>query len=145
MTKELPDKYIRKAISTALTGLIVDAVNVPTYDFRVYNNDNPEAYVLMTTQTNNVIRDNKCGDYWQNNTLLEIVAKKPITSNAGSRLLADNVANEVRDILSTGLLVLDTPDLKIITQSMQFQSDLVTNGIKFTWYRKFLQLTFKII
>ena len=63
MDKALPDKWIRKAVSDAIDGIVVDSIAIPCYDTKVtldVNSDEPDHYVLMTTQTNEVEKANKC-------------------------------------------------------------------------------------
>ena len=63
MDKALPYKWIRKAISDAIDGIVVDSFVIPCYDTfvtRDVNSDMPSHYVLMTSQSNEVDKGNKC-------------------------------------------------------------------------------------
>ena len=74
MSLPLPDKYVRKAVYTALTGLNVDGNEIVTYDSNT-TGANPLYYILMTTQTNNELDGSKCGRRWFSSILLDIVTR----------------------------------------------------------------------
>ena len=74
MDKSLPDKHVRKAIYALVDGITVDTETINCYDSRVTvtNADIPDFYVLMTTQTNIVDKNNKCEWFWESSILLDI-------------------------------------------------------------------------
>lgn len=143
MTKTLPDKYIRKAIYDLFNGTVVSGNTINVYDSRYASKTaNAKAYVLMSVQSNEVLY-NKCSNFWQSDILLEVCTLYKNTSNIGSRLLADDIMEELREALEPDL-VLTGSGLTIDAQLMFFPSDLVTdlpNGILF---RKFLRLEMRI-
>ena len=146
MTKELPDKWIRKAVSEALKGLIGDSMEIPTYDMRVTNvanSDVPMHYILMSTQSNEVDKATKCEYFWDSTILLDIVTSYDLPGNPGSRRLADDILNEVKDL--TNDLVFDVQSgLEVINQRQSFPNDLNTLTSRESIFRKLMRLELKI-
>ena len=149
MIKTLPDKWIRKAIFDVINNISVvdemsgDVLVVKCYDSRVMADNDVTQYVLMTTQTNTVDKSTKCGNRWESSILLDIVTTFNGAGNYGSRLLADNILDKVREL--TDELVLDVASsLEIVSQVQSFPSDLVSTNINTVVYRKFLRIEFLI-
>jgi hypothetical protein len=46
MIKQLPDKYIRKAIFSAVNNIVVDTLTIPAYDSRVSGNTIPQSFYI---------------------------------------------------------------------------------------------------
>jgi len=142
MNKSLPDKYVRKAIFTAVNGITVDGNVINCYDSRV-TDESIQNYVLLSTQSNEVDKANKCENHWESNILIEVFTRYQMTGNTGSRLLADNILDEVRDL--TNVLVLDVASgLEIISQRQSFPSDLTATSRNEIINRKFLRIEFII-
>jgi len=142
MVKTLPDKYIRKAIYTAINNMVVDGYTIPCYDSRVVGQAK-DYYVILSTQSSNVAKDTKCGYKWESNILLDITTIYDVNGNTGSRLLADNILDKVREL--TDVLTLDVAsNLEIVSQVQSFPSDLVSTNINTVVYRKFLRIEFLI-
>ena len=140
MIKELPDKWIRKAISNDFNNIEVEGKIIPVYDSRVTGPNISEQYVLMSTQSNLVQKTNKCEDFWNSIILLDIVSMYDLPGNPGSRLLADNICNQLRSTLNT--LELDAGSgLKIITSTMSTPNDLYFATKNQIVYRKFISLS----
>ena len=57
----LPDKYIRKAVYTALNNIVVSGNTIKCYDTRVTATTIPNHYILMSTQTAKPYDKTKCG------------------------------------------------------------------------------------
>ena len=143
MVKTLPDKYIRKAIYNAINGVSVSTYSIPCFDTRVPNNDKRNFYVLMSTQSNEVAKDTKCGYKWESQILLDITTIYDINGNTGSRLMADNILDAVRS--ATDSLTLDVVSgLEIVSQKQSFPSDLNTVTQNEIVYRKFIRIEFLI-
>jgi len=143
MNKTLPDKWLRKAIFDAVDEIVVDGEIIYVYDSRVSGVDQPDFYVLMSSQTNEVDKNNKCEWFWESEILLDIRATFFLTEDSGSRLLVDNITDAVRNL--TQNLILDgASGLEIIKTSMSFPNDLneITEGE--IMYRKFIRLNLLI-
>jgi len=143
MNKTLPDKWIRKAVYTAINNIVVDGNTIPCYDTRVTSNIIPDHYILMTTQTNTVQKENKCENFWQSDIVLDIITSYDSTGNPGSRLLADNIMDSVRNL--TKSLTLDVAcGLTIIFSTQNFPNDITTLTPNETIFRKLMRLELKI-
>jgi len=142
MVKNLPDKYIRKAVYDAINNMAIDGKYIKCYDYRMtgsnYNN-----YILMTTQSNTVDKRTKCGYDWESSILIEIYTRYKLTGNTGSRLEADNILDKAREL--TNELILDVEsNLEIITQRQSFPNDLITETDTEIIIRKFMRIEFLI-
>ena len=105
MQKSNPNKWIRKAIYTAINNMVVNGLTIPCYDTRVKPNENPNYYVLMTSQSKRRLNTNKCEEFWEADILLDIVTIYPAQGNTGSRLLVDDIEDKVRQL--TNVLQVD--------------------------------------
>ena len=146
MNKSLPDKWIRKAIFDVLDDLVVDGMLIPCYDTHVVydaQKDEPEHYILMTTQSNEVDKRNKCEWLWESSILLDIITSYNGAGNPGSRLLADNILEAARSALQ-GLTLDPGSGLEIITIDWSFPADISTNTGAEVIFRKFLRLELQI-
>ena len=142
MVKTLPDKWIRKAVFEAINNIVVDTITIPCYDTRVTSGieDN---YTLMMGQSNEVDKINKCADKWESQILIEVYTSYDSPGNTGSRLLADNILDKVRELTDT--LILDVASgLEIVTQNQSFPNDLESTTTNQNVYRKFIRIEFLI-
>jgi hypothetical protein len=146
MNKSLPDKWIRKAVYDAIDGMTVDGNIINCYDTNITQDGNGEApsnYVLMTTQTNTVDKQNKCEWFWDSTLTLDCTTIYDSVGNIGSRLLVDNIADEVRNRVQN--LVLDVASgLEVVWQTMSFPADMVMETDEETVYRKIIILELRI-
>jgi hypothetical protein len=142
MVKTLPDKWIRKAVYDVVNNITVDGNTIFCYDTRLTGNQQNN-YILLSTQSNEVDKRTKCGYDWQSQILIEVYTRYGLTGNTGSRLLADNIMNEVRNL--TDSLTLDVASgLTIVTQAQSFPSDLTSETNNEIVYRKFIRIEFLI-
>ena len=143
MIKQLPDKYIRKAVFDAVNNLVVDTLTIPAFDSRVSGNVIPQHFILMTTQTNQVNQMTKCGDVWESSILIDIVTTYDGSGNPGSRLLSDNILDAVRN--ATNNLVLDVSSGLVVQKQIQdFPNDIVTITENENIFRKLMRLELTI-
>ena len=142
MNKTLPDKWIRKAVSDAIDGVIVSTIAIPCYDLRItrdVNSDIPKHYIIMSSQSNEVDKQSKCEWVWESSILLDIVTRYDRAGDTGSRVLADDILDAVRDL--TKSLTLDAGSgLEIVTTTQSFPSDLYSSSGDENIIRKFLRL-----
>lgn len=149
MDKNLPDKWIRKAIFTAINNLTVqnpntlDNIQIPCFDTRVPPTNTSDFYVLMTTQTNEVDKNNKCEWFWESSILLDVVTYYESVGDFGDRQLADNILDEIRN-LTNGLVLDVSSNLTVLRQTQNFPNDLSTTTQTEQVYRKFMRLELTI-
>ena len=141
----LPDKWIRKAVFDRIHRLGVDfdgeEITIPCYD-TIVPEKGKNHYVLMTTQTNTEV-PNKCGNGWLSSILLNVVTRYPNTGNTGSRLLADDIANEILTELND--ISLDAASgLVIQTKTIDFPNDISSLTESENIFRKLIRYEFII-
>ena len=143
MNKVLPDKWVRKSIYDAMNDMVISSTEIPFYDSRVTGSVIPPFYVLMTTQTNEVDKNNKCEWFWDSSILLDIVTVYGSQGNTGSRLMADDIADEVRSRINS--IALDVGSgLEIITKTQSFPNDISTVTRNENIFRKLIRLEMTI-
>lgn len=139
MDKNLPDKWIRKAVIDAIGTLTINGNTIKCYDYRVKGKTVPSHYILLTSQSSEVDKNNKCEYFWESELLIDIVTSYPSTGNTASRLLADSILDMVNQSL-IGLQLDVASGLKIINISKSFPSDLNLTTNTEVIFRKFLRL-----
>jgi len=143
MEKTLPDKWIRKAIFDLLDEITVDGETIYCYDTRLTGALNPDFYIIMSSQSNEVDKSNKCEYLWDSDILLDIRTVYKRAGSTGSRLLADNILDAVRNLVKD--IQLDVASgLVINNRILSFPNDLNEIDESEIIYRKFLRLTLKI-
>ena len=146
MNKALPDKWVRKAVWDAVNDIAVDGIQIPCYDLEVTRDAQKQApthYVLMTAQSNEVDKLSKCDWHWESDILLDIVTRYSGAGNPGSRLLADNILDAVRD--ATQDLQLDVASgLEIVRITQSFPQDINSKSGDENIFRKLMRLEMTI-
>ncbi len=143
MDKTLPDKHIRKAVFDLVDGIDVNGETVEVYDTKVTGADQPDFYVIMSSQSNLVNKFNKCEYLWDSELLLDIRATYDRMGNPGSRLQADDMLDAIRDLVKD--IQLDVSSgLSIINRIFEFPDDLNETDDSTIIYRKFLRLILEI-
>ena len=143
MKKNLPNKWIRKAVFQAINNIVVDGKVVRCYDTNVSGVDVPNNYVILSTQSNIVEKANKCEYFWNSEILLDIVNIYQSAGNMGDRLLTDNITDEVRNLTDT--LVLDpASDLSVISQIQSFPNGLNSTNDNEIIFRNFIRISLRI-
>ena len=143
MNKKAPDKWIRKAIYDQINNIVVDGVTVPCFDTNVVSDDRPQAYILLSTQSNAVDKSNKCEYFWDSEIQIDINTIYSASGNTGSRLLADNIMDKVREL--TDNLTLDVASgLEIFIRNQSFPNGLASNSGSQIIFRKFIRISLKI-
>jgi hypothetical protein len=143
MNKTLPDKWVRKAVYDEVNNIVVSGKTIPCYDSRITGRTIPQHYILMTTQTNLVDKANKCEYRWESSILLDIITTYKSSGNTGSRLLADNIADSVRN-LTDSLTLGAGSGLSIISQIQSFPNDISTITTNENIFRKLIRIEFVI-
>ena len=145
MDKILPDKWIRKAVYDALDGLTVDSETIYCFDSRVtpITGDIPDFYVLMSTQSSDTNKFNKCEYLWDCELLLDIRATYDRHGNIGSRLMVDDMADAVRNLVKD-LQVDVSSGLTIINRTLTFPGDLNEIDDSTITYRNLMRLILQV-
>ena len=143
MNKSLPDKWVRKAVFGVLNNIVVDSLTIKCYDSRVTGRSIPNHYILMSTQTNEVAKTNKCEDMYESSILIDVFTSYKGSGNTGSRLLSDNIMDAVRN--ATNNLTLDVNSgLVVQRQTQDFPNDIVSITKNENVFRKLMRLELTI-
>ena len=86
-----PDKRIRKALFDMLNNVVVNTKTIKCYDMRVSQNENIDNYILLTSQSKERNKANKCEYRWDCSILIEIFCKATSNGNNGSRVLLNDI------------------------------------------------------
>jgi len=137
-----PDKYIRKAVFDLIDGETVGATTVKCFDTRVTGNENLTEYVLLTSQTKNVLKPNKCDYQWETSLLIEIYTKTSSAGNSGSRVLLNDIEQAIYTLL---LPIISITGFDTLIQNVTFETQLETVTDIENIFRSFLRLNLTLI
>ena len=130
-----PDKHIRKAIFDNINNIVVSGKIIPCYDSRATNA--PSNYVLLTAQTKEVDKGNKCSYSWETSLLIEIYTKVTSSGNTGSRVLLNDIEERVMTLLNPKITV---AGFTTVTQNISYENQLETITDTEIIFRSFLRL-----
>ena len=143
MEKSLPDKWIRKVVYDLVDGITVNSEDIYVYDTKITGVLQPDFYVIMSTQTNEVNKFNKCEYLWDSELLLDVRATYQRAGNTGSRVQVDDMLDAVRNLVKD--IQLDVSSGLVINKRiLSFPNDLTEENDSEIIYRKFLRLTLSI-
>jgi len=130
-----PDKHIRKAIFDKINNIVVSGKIIPCYDSRATNA--PSNYVLLTAQTKEVDKGNKCSYSWETSLLIEIYTRTTSAGNSGSRVLLNDIEERVMTLLNPKITV---AGFTTVTQNISYENQLETITDVEVIFRSFLRL-----
>ena len=135
-----PDKYIRLAIHALVNNIVVSTKQIKCFDSRATNATSE--YILLTAQTKEIEKVNKCAYRWESTILIEIYTKVSSAGNTGSRVLLNDIEQAVYTLLSPTLSV---QNFQTLTQNISFENQLETITETDIIMRSFLRLTLTLI
>jgi hypothetical protein len=135
-----PDKWIRKAVHDKINNIVVSTKTIKSFDSRATNA--PSEYVLLTVQTKEVDRSNKCEYRWTSSLLIEIYTKVTSSGNTGSRVLLNDIEQAIHDLLLPKLAV---TGFETLDQDITFEAQLETITDTEVIFRSFLRLNLTLI
>lgn len=126
-----PDKWIRKYFADY-------GFSVPIYDANSVN-ENDTLYMVMSNQTKFKVDDNKCFKSWDCGIIIEIIQRSQGTQNKGSRVVINDLENEVitafNNITVTGYYLINK----------EYDSNsIVTQGINQVIDRQIININLKL-
>ena len=151
MNKILPDKWVRTAVFNLINNMTVNVIDINgNYNpvtipcFESYQSVSKEkVYVVLSTQTADTRDDNKTEKQWESSLLIDIIQKIPRAGSVGSRVLVDDVADNIRNL--TQNLTLDSNSgLTIIKQTIDFPAIDPSITVNETVFRKLIRYEFLI-
>jgi len=132
-----PDKYIRKAVFDLTNNIVVNTKTIKCFDSRVTGNANLNEYILLTAQTKEVLKYNKCEYYWETSMLIEIYTKTSSAGNSGSRVFLNDIESAVMTLLNPKITVAGFTN---VTQNITYENQLETVSETENIFRSFLRL-----
>lgn len=137
-----PDKHIRKAVFDLVNNIVVNTKTIKCFDSRVTGNDNLNEYVLLTSQTKDVLKPNKCEYQWETSLLIEIYTRTSSAGNSGSRVLLNDIEQAVYTLL---LPEISISGFNTLIQNTTFETQLETVTDTENIFRSFLRLNLTLI
>jgi len=134
-----PNKYLRSAFFTVLNNITVSVNVIPCFDERVTGITVPKHYILLSTQTKRQNKYTKCADRWNVDILIDIVTTYPATGNTGSKLLADDIEEQVINLEETIIL---SGGYKINQRELVSSDSLVTIGTTTNVFRQLIRFQY---
>lgn len=128
-----PDYYIRKYFFDALT-----LAGLAVYDSRTGLDEVP-FYVLLTSQSKQRGKDNKCMSYFEASISIEILSVAPKTGNAISRTAINNAEELIIDAFNLANII----NFEIRGRDYS-SNDIVTPGLYETVIRTIVNINFKL-
>jgi hypothetical protein len=132
-----PDKYIRLAVFDLINDIVVNTKTIKCFDTRVTGNAKLKEYVLLTSQTKEVLKENKCEYEWQTSLLIEIYTKTSSAGNSGTRVLLNDIEQAVMTLLNPKIVI---DGFTNITQNIEYETQLETITDTENIFRSFLRL-----
>lgn len=137
-----PDKHIRKAVFDLLNGIVVNTKTIYCFDTRVLASSDFNEYILLTSQTKDVLKPNKCEYQWDSSLLIEIYTRNISAGNTASRVLLNDIEQAVYDQLSPTISV---SGFDTLIQNISFENQLETVTSNEIIFRSFLRLNLTLI
>lgn len=135
-----PDKFIRAAVHNKINNIVVSGKTIKSFDSRATNA--PNEYVLLTAQTKEVDRGNKCAYRWDCSLLIEIYTKVTSSGNTGSRVLLNDIEQEIITLLTPTIAV---AGFSTLDQVISYENQLETITDTEIVMRSFLRLNLTLI
>ena len=129
-----PNKWVRKAIIEAING------EYPCFDMQVTGNTNPAQYVIISTQSKEINKVNKCNYNWISYTLLDIVTIYNGAGNVGSRLAVDNM----QEFIENAIKNIEVENFEVVNRTFEFPDTLDNISTTQNVYRNFIRVVLEL-
>lgn len=129
-----PNKWVRKAIIEAING------EYPCYDMQVTGNTNPMEYVIISTQSKEINKANKCNYNWISYTLLDIVTIYNGAGNVGSRLAVDNM----QEFIENAIKNIEVENFEVVNRNFESPDGLDNISTTQNVYRNFIRVVLEL-
>lgn len=129
-----PNKWVRKAIIEAIDG------EYPCFDMQVTGNTNPAQYVIISTQSKEINKVNKCNYNWISYTLLDIVTIYNGAGNVGSRLAVDNM----QEFIENAVKNIEVNNFEVVNRTFEFPDSLDNISTTQNVYRNFIRIILEL-
>lgn len=126
-----PNKHIRKAIFNAVSS------SYPIFDSQVPNSNTSARYCIMSSQSKQIDKANKCDYYWETEILLQLIDIYKMPGNSGSRVAIDDMENDIFALISP--ITID--GYSVITRNYDFPDNLDNVTDTQIVYRNYIRLS----
>ena len=126
-----PSKHVRKALSDAISPLY------PVFDTEVPGDVSVTNYVVLSTQSKEIDKANKCNYLYESTTLIDIANEVNGAGNTGSRVAVDDMEQAVFNAIE----FIDVANFEVVNRSFSFPNGLETIGANKIIYRNFIRVT----
>lgn len=129
-----PNKYVRKAV--------YDLINdtYPCFDMQVTGNKNPTEYVIISTQSKETNKANKCNYRWISYTLIDIVTIYNGAGNTGSRVAVD----DMQEFIENAVRNIEVDNFEVINRTFEFPDGLDNISPTQNVYRNFIRIILEL-
>ncbi len=131
-----PSKYIRKYFVSALSNMVVNGKAVKVYDSHTPNND--DVLIILSTQTGSNDWQTKCKV--DKNRTIEIQIITRFAGNSGSRVLADDICEEIQNRTQN----IQIENFTVNDWSISFPNEFYTTNSTETIFRKIINYNLNI-
>lgn len=125
-----PDKWIRQYFVSAFANMVVNGKPVKVYDTHTPNND--DVLIILSTQTGSNDRIDKCSI--TKNRTIEIQVMTRFKGDSGSRLLLDDIVEEIQNRVSN----ISINNFTVQDWDISFPQDFATTTTTETIFRKII-------
>ena len=125
-----PSKWIRQYFVNAFANMVVNGKTVKVYDTHTPNND--DILIILSTQTGSNDRIDKCSITKNRTIEIQVITRYP--GNTGSRLLLDDIVEEIQNRIQEIVI----PNFKVWYWNISFPQDFTTNTETETIFRKII-------
>lgn len=126
-----PNKHVRKALSDAIAPLY------PVFDTEVPGDVSVTDYVVLSTQSKEIDKANKCNYLYESTTLIDITNEVNGAGNTGSRVAVDDIQEAVFNAIQN----ITIANFEVVNRSFSFPNGLETIGANKIIYRNFIRVT----
>ena len=125
-----PSKYIRQYFVNAFANMVVSGKTVKVYDTHTPNND--DVLIILSTQTGSNDRIDKCSITKNRTIEIQVITRYP--GNTGSRLLLDDIVEEIQNRVQN----IQVNNFTVQDWDVQFTNDFATTNTTETIFRKII-------
>jgi len=125
-----PSKWIRQYFVNAFSNMVVNGKTVKVYDTHTPNND--DVLIILSTQTGSNDRIDKCSITKNRTIEIQVITRYP--GNTGSRLLLDDIIEEIQNRVQN----IQVNNFTVQDWNVQFTNDFATTNTTETIFRKII-------
>lgn len=129
-----PNKWVRKALYEVIND------TYPCFDMQVTGKKNLTEYVIISTQSKEINKANKCNYNWVSYTLLDIVTIYNGQGNTGSRLAVD----DMQEFIENAIKNIEVDNFEVVNRRFKFPDGLDNISTTQNVYRNFIRVILEL-